>query len=43
MDLRVYGVTREGLRYELPLELFEGWRPGMCPIKGCDCGGRDDA
>ncbi len=41
MDLKVYGVTSDGLRYALPLEPFSGWRPGMCPVEGCDCGGRD--
>jgi hypothetical protein len=34
MDLRVYGVTGEGVAYDLPLPKRE---PGRCPVEGCGC------
>lgn len=37
--MRVYGVTADGVRYEIPLRPAPQWREGMCPVQGCDCGG----
>lgn len=34
--IRVYGVTRDGVQYDIPPSPPT---PGTCPVEGCDCGG----
>lgn len=35
--MRVYGVTKDGVRYPLPPDVEP--KPGECLVPGCDCGG----
>ena len=34
LDIRTYGVTRNGVAYDLP---FTSREPGRCPVAGCHC------
>lgn len=37
LALRVYGATRDGVRYALPPDIEA--KRGECIVPGCDCGG----
>lgn len=34
MNIRAYGVTADGVAYDLPVTPRE---PGRCPVEGCHC------